>query len=1286
MDDTRGGREQDRGFILVLLLLMISLLSVLVVTFSTAVLLESRRQNSAKSLHEARHNALLALEEAVATLQSSAGPDQRVTATADILSQPGHSLAGGARYWTGVWDNRILNNDGTADNPYSYGANRDPSGKLKNPPTWLISAPLDSSPDPANAVTSLGGAANTVIMVGETISGQADSVLAGKIAIEQKRKGVNRPIGHFAWWVGDEGVKAHLSQRDRLDALTPSGSRQQSGYNALRLNIFQKADGRRFDTGSHTAFVANSKWLDRLSAPQDFLALARLEPGWQGIDQSWFKQHRHDFTTYSLGLQTDTARGGLKLDLSRGLEEQWPAFTTYLRDNQDLQPKETGYADVLMQPLFKVPAPAGGNPAASPYIYGPYWDLLYSFYQEYKPYQPWIADVRTSPSSATSYRPAFYGYISGNPPADSKNAFRDASDPKASVSVAGGFESARFDSSGWSHVQRRGIAEIRPPNRSPCSELSPGIWQRADFFGLTPVFRNTGTVVNGEFLRGDPYYHSVAPVLVKFQATIAVASEAYNESGKIRYRLRLYIMPQFVFWNPYNTAIPASNYYMDATFSVPIQLYASSPDTPDTPALPLLDSVTGASGTAYDSVNSADGGVDLARLFFLNSKTYSREGWGFRLATSATGFGPGEGRIFTLPGLPQKFSNQYTDARDAVGTSNESTYFLKEGYNPSGGFWVPLERTARFSLADAGYPSPPSSDGWAVSSNNPANYNDVPGVKATDEITLKIFARPVTEKPQAQLGAGTFIVGPLYTATLGGGVVTQPGQGLLADDIVIPLGQAQGLTARQNVLTLTCQLKPFGSSDTPVLSLYNIRQLNAVDHLSPVKRTTSDIYSMSTASGAGASIVDIQHSGGSPSLPFLGSAYDVSGQNRLALFENPILPLSSVGDFMHANISLLEPYPAYAVGSSLSSPYIPLDQYAGHVNNVVTGAQVTVPDLSYLLNTSLFDGFFFSTTPPDLSALPSIYDSNLENALRDAPPFEPVDADYVDAEKPLPNSRMQYLRQPGESTVAFLDGLRDFRTAASKVAVRGAFNINSTSVDAWRAVLAGLSADETTSLTFPKAGGGVTTINSSDGVIFSRFSQPIGSVADKWLGARKLTDAELDSLAQAIVDQVRNRGPFLSLGDFVNRRLVNSEEGRMGALQAAIENTGLNTDSAFGPQSTATPTGGHHGANLAAGFGVPGTLLQNDILRALAPMMSARSDTFLVRVYGDSANPATGQIESRVWGEAVVQRTAEFVDTSDVPEKPVYTKNGALNLSEKNRAMGRRFKVLGFRWLTEAEL
>ena len=55
-------------------------------------------------------------------------------------------------------------------------------------------------------------------------------------------------------------------------------------------------------------------------------------------------------------------------------------------------------------------------------------------------------------------------------------------------------------------------------------------------------------------------------------------------------------------------------------------------------------------------------------------------------------------------------------------------------------------------------------------------------------------------------------------------------------------------------------------------------------------------------------------------------------------------------------------------------------------------------------------------------------------------------------------------------------------------------------------------------------------------------------------------------------------------------------------------------------------------------YGLPGWTRQADVLRAIAPILSARDDTFTIRAYGD-ARDRDGKITSRAVCEAVVRRT-----------------------------------------------
>jgi hypothetical protein len=91
-------------------------------------------------------------------------------------------------------------------------------------------------------------------------------------------------------------------------------------------------------------------------------------------------------------------------------------------------------------------------------------------------------------------------------------------------------------------------------------------------------------------------------------------------------------------------------------------------------------------------------------------------------------------------------------------------------------------------------------------------------------------------------------------------------------------------------------------------------------------------------------------------------------------------------------------------------------------------------------------------------------------------------------------------------------------------------------------------------------------------------------------------------------------------------------------------------------------------------------LTQGDLMALLAPIFFSRSDTFMIRAYGDSVNPATGDLEGRAWCEALVQRLPDYVDST----QPAETAPAALNST--NQAYGRRFRITLFRWLAPTDI
>jgi len=69
-----------------------------------------------------------------------------------------------------------------------------------------------------------------------------------------------------------------------------------------------------------------------------------------------------------------------------------------------------------------------------------------------------------------------------------------------------------------------------------------------------------------------------------------------------------------------------------------------------------------------------------------------------------------------------------------------------------------------------------------------------------------------------------------------------------------------------------------------------------------------------------------------------------------------------------------------------------------------------------------------------------------------------------------------------------------------------------------------------------------------------------------------------------------------------------------------------------------------------------------------------------VRAYGDVRDRA-GNITSKAWCEATLQRTHDYVDSSE--DKNIEYANLT---SGTNQELGRKFKIVSFRWLSEDEI
>ncbi|WP_193213153.1 pilus assembly PilX family protein [Luteolibacter marinus] len=338
------------------------------------------------------------------------------------------------------------------------------------------------------------------------------------------------------------------------------------------------------------------------------------------------------------------------------------------------------------------------------------------------------------------------------------------------------------------------------------------------------------------------------------------------------------------------------------------------------------------------------------------------------------------------------------------------------------------------------------------------------------------------------------------------------------------------------------------------------------------------------------------------------------------------------------------------------------------------GDDVVIYDLAYEANHELWDRYFLS----------GALESEKKRFAEDP------------AGAPLANSRLV----PVAGRNADPDRLAGFYEAASELLLAGAFNVNSTDPEAWHALLSSLNG---------RLG--------AEGSSFSRFQSPEGGAHDpgspyesgSWGGFRSLEDDQIAALAEAIVEQVKLRGPFLSVSDFVNRRLVtdrdrrNGELGLMGPLQKAILDSGINdaleggdvalTSSGYGqasyePGSSAAEWGLPEHLRTSKAAGMPTYLQQGDLLQPLGSTLVARGDTFTVRAYGEARSKDGKQVTAKAWCEAVVQRLPDYVNPADAPETPPFASDGSANpaLSSASLRFGRRFSTVSFRWLSPSEI
>ena len=1190
----------ERGFALVVSLTLMVLIALIAIGMMGLAAIELRRSSLSSDMAVARANARLALIQAVGQLQRTLGPDQRVSATAEIL--PGTPKQ---PHWTGAW--RTTNSDGT---PFFSrddldGGLRDSRASSNVPAAdrvieWLVSG---------TGTNAVSGATGATVQLGRD---EADRIVeVPKVTL----RGANGAIsGHHAWWTGDLGVRANLATPD---AWSDVASAPNSPFRSM---ISQAADPSIMEGGKTFTYTEVRRLAS--AATTDLTS----------VGDDWARRHLFNLTVDSQGVLADPLNGGLKRDLT--------AFIS-----------------------------GSGSISAFKGLAG---------LKEKDPLIP--QDLATTGKSRTARISPTFGLLRDWARVNAADDGRNVTSRQQETDSSAGRSSASFALANEAPVRLAG---------------------------------NTRTGLH--------------PILVEATNYIHLSTFRLGSANPPRFQLRQHNYPRVVLWNPYNVELDFDRSIIMIQGNGRQELWTENEmfDSAGRPqpfrSLSQWLSFEGGRSTSFSEPGKS----------IMDTAGYKDEYLGsYYFSIPRTRFAPGECLVFS-PARQAEYDclspyrlgayNLNANELSCTVAPDPSRSYAVSGTDIGGGIGY---RPIRFWYA----PTP----AWSRNGRNGVE-NQADDTRAilkhvgssASTITFEDFDR----LPQISVISCSLQYGAGREPRIAWATTERMPMELLSQTAprptVIPnVRTREGVRLRwfdehlSNRIN-SGQLKNTAYLEEALLGNWNPRAAFAVR--APWENVGGELPKSGTAGGPwffGAYTRDLFDdavswqeqvpvvSGGRARGNPFGPPQE--GADRHILFEVPRSGsgVISLAQFQHAKISDLVWHPAFAIGNSLADPRLGTggtkglhrtaarardataankggfhesqlgwsadterstarDAWAVASRALLGGTPDTenlVFDLSFEANHALWDRFFLSSGSPE--AKKSFVSDPHKN--------------------PLPNGRMR-LAAGGDSST-FASDLADYHKAASRLMVDGAFNVNSTRVEAWKALLAsGRLSDKSdgTNIPFPRVldapGGAWKTGSPTDGTRM-------------WTARRELTPEETDRLARAIVEEVKLRGPFISLSDFVNRRLAENETGRMGALQAAIDRAGLNASltSTWPLDNTKSLPDYRHPDNIADSttmeqtlkpaskvWGAPSWLTQGDVLQMIGPALSARSDTFVVRAYGEAVN-ATGKTTATAWCEAVVQRTPEPLDPDDSglnPRQPGSAKD-----------FGRRFIIQSFRWLAPSEI
>ncbi|MDF3129333.1 hypothetical protein P0Y35_09010 [Kiritimatiellaeota bacterium B1221] len=1157
------------GSALLLTLLVVSLLLMIVLGFVVFVRMELRQVSNYQLQANARANARLGMELAVARLQEIVGADTRVTATAAIRdSDPGTLTPDDVEhpYWTGVW--RKQDPDTRTHNPEFLG--------------WLTSLSpgkdelLESSEqtlDPTQKISLVGE--GSVLSSDEYVwAEKVDIPVAGSTSDIE---------GRYAYLVLDQGVKASLGLQD-----PDQGGTDLSGYASQMFAQRQAGEtlsGFSAVGSVDPVLVESADLVSRLHS-WDSLGL---------VDQNFVDGSREEFhhaTLMTLGVQSDTAKGGLKTDLTLAFEKsdtefhQLTSFTDSGEENQSgswSQGFDLGYVYALESRSASNTRPnSETNPEAADWsssnlkVRGPTWDLLRNYYLMYHDRASLGA---TSGLTARAPSPDRFDGVSRN------------------ESVVTTYSASNQ-------------ADVRNRNTFSGAYIMGQVGQSGNVIRVTDS--------------------ALAPVVIRVLYTFSLA----RENGS----LALVMNNILVLHNPYDVPVEFRGYKF-APGALPISaLRIKRRPDPSDPSPQYGDMDKEITSTHSWLLQLSNKSNTWAPVLYILTED------GTETPANRMVMQPGEIIAFSNSGTALKYGSETVDQGIGIASGPEyeedsGLYFDRFGMGGSVGINEPNNTSVQeIGLTDT--------DRVWVEIELKSTWNNFQFI-TPDNLDASSDSWNKNHNSDAFLARLTIPVG-----TLSGGGRTI---GSLTGDYYTGLELGSSLDDRVPLFVMDARMKTL-TGDAAVLSSYNPRAMISQDRFmnDEAQNWEAELYEINSFTEIDLNLDTVSSRNNAYWGPSIGAG---SGLTHLPLFEVPHGPMMSLAGFSQVEVGHYLHDPSYAVGNSFAHPLVDREAVYNYLGSGNTAYSVV--DQSYLSNEGLWDKYFFST----LTARDDLGWS-----------FDQTADAFRNGDEPLLNRSYLFnpIREADDAQVAA--DMEDPERIAAHLLTEGVFNVNSTSVSAWIAVLSGLRQRE-----IEMADGSIENVTGS---FFSRLDYPLEGSSDLYNGFVELTDAEIKDLATELVEEVKTRGPFLSLADFVNRRLDDGDTGLLGPLQAAIDRAGLNSHFPNAIPADGTLPYPEHQA-IRSGAGAPGYLLQSDILRVIGPRLTARSDIFLVRAYGEAVSGSSAESSTGVWCEAVVQRIPEPVQ----PRNPLTSGVSSGNYEPLDpEGFGRRFEVLSFRYLKPDEI